>query len=78
MSLEQPKEVLSYADLAQTLSAANKERLDYILNHIDETEKSLEMADDQPAVIAALKEVFEAESDREAIKVAKEKLQDLL
>ncbi|NTW22109.1 hypothetical protein HGA34_01030 [Candidatus Falkowbacteria bacterium] len=79
MTIEQPEtQPNNFVEFAQTLSAADKARLEYILNFIGETEKSLEMADDQLAVIEALKEVFQAESDQKASKVAKDVLEELL
>lgn len=80
MSLEQigGKEAENFAELSKILSAAGKERLDYALNFIDETEKSLEIADNQPAVMEAIKEILAASSDSDAGKIARDKLQDLL
>jgi len=80
MSLEQigGKEAENFAELSKILSAAGKERLDYALNFIDETEKSLEIADNQPAVMEAIKEILAASSDSDAGKIASDKLQDLL
>ena len=68
----------SFVEFAQGLSVGSRERLDYVLNHIGETEKSLELADDQSRVLEVLRKVIAAQSDSEAVKIAKEDLEELL
>ena len=74
----QTNEKIDAATFVKTLNAIQRTRVDYVLNHIDETERSLELADDQALVVEALKEILDAETDKEATGIAKSKLAELL
>lgn len=77
-TVEEHGEVGTAEEFLSHIDDADRERIDYALNYIGETEKSLFLADDQEKVIVALQKIMQQEKLSDAARVAKAELDPLL
>lgn len=64
--------------LLRVITVEERERIDYALNQIDETEQSLLLANDQHAVIGILEKIMQQKTFSDAARVATTELNRLL
>ena len=71
-------EIATAEALLHVITGEERERIDYALNQIGETERSLLLANDQHAVIGVLEKIMQQKTFSEVVRVAKTELDHLL